>query len=412
MRLAIISDVHLGFEYNREMENDSYENFEEAIKKSMDCDLVILTGDLFEGRKPKTKAWAKALRLLSTLSLLPSRGVRLVSSDKELDKISSKPFRHLPVIALHGNHERKSKGEINAIKALENAGLLVYLHLNRLVVEKDGVKVAIHGMSSVPERFARDMLERWDPKPVENCFNLLLLHQNIAPYVYSPLEPQTLTLSNLPSGFDLIINGHVHTKAEEKVGKTIFLIPGSTVSTQFQPAEAALPKGFYKVEIGEEIKVSFVSLENARDFLCEDVKLDKHMPAIQQIELKLRSLIFKNFKRKPIVRLRIFGKDVRVSEQELRSVERKYRDRAIVIFSKFIEETELTKKIEFLRSLREQKLSVEEIGLSIFKRNLDELGFKEKFSYVDLFNLLSEGEIETAFKILIGEQKTLKAFYG
>ncbi len=57
--------------------------------------------------------------------------------------------------------------------------------------------------------------------------------------------------------------------------------------------------------------------------------------------------------------------------------------------------------------MREQNLSTEEIGLSILKKNLDEFKFETVFDYEDFFKLLSEGEIDNAFNILIGEQKTL-----
>jgi hypothetical protein len=57
--------------------------------------------------------------------------------------------------------------------------------------------------------------------------------------------------------------------------------------------------------------------------------------------------------------------------------------------------------------LREQKLSTEEVGLSILKKNLDEFKLETTFDHEDFFKLLSEGEIDNAFNILIGEQKTL-----
>jgi hypothetical protein len=91
----------------------------------------------------------------------------------------------------------------------------------------------------------------------------------------------------------------------------------------------------------------------------------------------------------------------------LRELERKYYGKAIVVFFKELESLEITEKIEFLRNLREQKLSIEEIGLNLLKKNLDELQFESTFDYEDIFKLLSDGETERAFNILTGEQKTL-----
>lgn len=80
------------------------------------------------------------------------------------------------------------------------------------------------------------------------------------------------------------------------------------------------------------------------------------------------------------------------------------------MFVKELETPEMTKKIEFLRNLREEKLSVEEIGLQVLKKNLDELEFENIFDYEQAFSLLSEGDAEKFFNILIGEQKVLGEF--
>ena len=409
MKIAIISDPHLGFSLNTRMENDSYENFKEAIERSLDCDLIILGGDIFDSRSPKTKSWSNALKILSLPLLQPTTGVKLVDVDKKLKDVSRITLNHLPVVAIHGNHEMRAKGEENVLEALENAGMLIYLRKNKIIFEKNGVKVAIHGMSYVPERFAKDVLEDWNPKPVDGCFNILILHQNIDPYVYSPLEPPTLDTSNLPKGFDLIIDGHIHVTTKKKIGDTTFLIPGSTISTQLQPSESEVPKGFYKLVIDTDIKTEFIKLERNREFFYVNLKLSEDVPAKEQIEREIRKILFKNFKKEPLIKIRITGKED-VSEQELRYLQRKYSDKAIILFTKSIESIELTEKIEFLRSLKEKKMSIEEIGINILKKNLDELGFKPVFDFIDIFNLLSEGEIDKVLKILIGEQSTLKKF--
>ena len=405
MIISIISDSHLGFSPDPRLEEDSYQNFEEAFEKALDSDLIILAGDLFDSRAPKTKAWAYALKILSKATLQENKGVKLIETDKELKEASKKTLEHLPVIAIHGNHELRAKGEINAIEALENAGLLIYLNANKIVFEKNNEKVAIFGLSHVPERFAKDVLEKWNPKPIENAFNILVLHQNIDPFVYSPLEQPTLNLSNLPKGFDLIVDGHIHISSKEKIDSTLFLIPGSTVSTQFQPSEAEIPKGFYKIDTKEK-KVEFLQI-NARKLFYENLEIKKEQNAREIIERKIREKIFGNFDKQPIVKIRISG-DALISEKDLRDLEKKYHDSCILMFSKSLENPELTQKLEFLRSLKESKASLEEIGLSILKKSLEELGFKNSFNYVDLFGLLSEEEIDTALKILLGEQQTLR----
>ena len=405
MKISIISDAHLGFSLNERLEEDSYQNFEDAFTKALDSDLIILTGDLFDSRAPKTKAWAYALKILSKATLQENRGVKLVEIDKQLKEASKKTLEHLPVVAIHGNHELRAKGEINAIEALENAGLLIYLNMNKAVFEKDGERVAIFGLSHVPERFAKDVLDKWNPRPIEGCFNILLIHQNIDPYVYSPLEQPTLNISNLPKGFDLIVDGHIHVSTQEKIDSTIFLIPGSTVTTQFQASEAQNPKGFFKIDTKLK-KVEFVEI-NARKFFYETIELSREQNAREIIERKIREKIFENFSRQPIVKIRITG-NAMISEKDLRDLERKYQDSCILLFTKSLETAELTQKLEFLRSLKESRTSLQEIGLNILKKSLDELNFKNSFDFVDIFNLLADEEVDTALNILLGQQKTLR----
>jgi DNA repair exonuclease SbcCD nuclease subunit len=405
MKISILSDAHLGFSPNEKLEEDSYQNFEEAFTKALDNDLIILTGDLFDSRAPKTKAWAYALKILSKATLQENRGVKLVEIDKQLKEASKKTLEHLPVVAIHGNHELRAKGEINAIEALENAGLLIYLNMNKVVFEKDGEKVAIFGLSHVPERFAKDVLDKWNPRPIEGCFNILLLHQNIDPFVYSPLEQPTLNISNLPKGFDLIVDGHIHVSTQEKIDNTIFIIPGSTVTTQFQASEAQTPKGFFKIDTKLK-KVEFVEI-NARKFFYETIELSREQNAREIIERKIREKIFGNFSKQPILKIRITGNAI-ISEKDLRELERKYQDSCILFFTKSLESTELTRKLEFLRSLKESRTSLQEIGLNILKKSLDELNFKNSFDFVDIFNLLADEEVDTALNILLGQQKTLR----
>ena len=164
--IAVLSDFHFGHGYNTELEDDSFLAVEEALESAMDCDMILILGDIFDSRLPKTAVWSKALGVLTKPLLRPNPGIKFVSSTKSLKEISVRSLNHIPVIALHGNHERRGKDEDNTLTALENAGLLVHLHLENIIFEKNEIKIAIHGMSSVPERFARDTLQSWNPQPI------------------------------------------------------------------------------------------------------------------------------------------------------------------------------------------------------------------------------------------------------
>lgn len=404
MKIAVLSDFHFGYAYSSELEDDPFDAVEEALDR-IDADLILFLGDVFDSRLPKTATWAHALRVLSKPLLKENSNVKIIDSNKELKKISYRTLRHVPVIAIHGNHERRGREELNTVQAMENAGLLIYLHAQYIVLEKEGKRVAIHGLGSVPERFAKDTLGEWNPQPVRGCYNILILHQNIDPYVYSPLEPPSLNLSNLPKGFDVILDGHVHTRNEQNIGSTKLVTVGSTVVTQFEKKEAENDKGFYLIDTIEN-KISFYALQNIRKFFYKEVDL-KESYLKNEIEFVIDEILAKNSGKKPVIKIKIHANDSDFLVNDLRNIETKYSDRALVIFAKELESPEILAKVEFLKNIREQKLSAEEIGLKVLRNNLETLQFENIFDSEQIFHLLNENEVDRVFNILTGEQKTL-----
>lgn len=408
VKISVLADCHLGSGYGSSLENDPFENLEEAIEKSEDCDLILIAGDLFDSRSPRTTVWAKAISIL-TRPLLKKSGVNVLSSTKKLSKIHERTLGATPVVCLHGNHDRRMRDETNAVQGLDSAGILVHLHKENIVFEKDGVKVAVHGMSSVPERYAKGALSDWAPRPVENTFNILMIHQNVAPYVYSPLEPPSLSLGDMPRGFDMILDGHVHIRAKDKVDGSIFMILGSTVITQFDKRESELQKGFHKItfEQGKGPDIQFVPLENSRKFFYREVKVGSPDAMRRDVDKMLADIDAMRLEKKPVVKIKIFSSDTKVIDQDIAALQRKYSGKMVLSLVKQLESAEMTEKMEFMRNLREQKLSVDEIGLNLLKKNLEEGGFQSGIGYGQIFRLLTEGDPDKAVGILTGDQKTL-----
>lgn len=407
MKISIFSDLHFGYNSNSRLENDSFDNAEEAIDKSLDSDVILIAGDIYDSRFPKTDVWAKSLRILSKPTLQKDTGIKLIQPmNKNLEKISERALRGIPVIALHGTHERLGKDQ-NAIQALELTGFAFHLHLNGLVFEKDGIKVAVQGMSGVPERYAKQVLDNWNPRPIEGCYNILMLHQSIDPYIYSPMEPPSLNKSNLPKGFDLIVNGHIHTSVVDKEGSTTVLLTGSTVVTQLKREESLNPKGIYKLHLPEG-RLDFTPLENTRRFFYEEIVEDENKTFPDQIRRKLNSILQHNYKKTPIVRFKIRGKGLDVIDKELKKIENEYGNKVILKFVKEIESHDISSKIELLKKMRsDEKISVDQMGLKVLGEILDEMKFSKNFDANYVFGLLSEGQVDKALDILTGEQKTI-----
>ncbi len=408
MKVAVISDLHLGTKWGTKREQDSFEQAREAFERALElgAQLILVPGDIFELRIPRQEMWAKAMRILS-LPLARGRGrLKLMDTiDKNPDDISPVALQGVPIVGLHGNHERRSMGLVNPIQALEAAGLLMYLHHNTLVFETPAGKVAVHGMSNVPERHARDVLNTWNPKPVEGALNILMLHQSLGQYVFSDEEHPTIDISDLPPGFDLYLCGHMHYHEEEEVHGRPLLFPGSTVRTQLLPIEAERAKGFYILELGKEISYDFVELRSVRDFFYEERAFDG--AGISQLNAWIRSKVQellekprRNPDKTPLIRFRLRGslaKDTSRSEFDTEALEEEFGEKAIVKISKGeLTAPGLEEKIRFLRELRERRLSIEDMAMELLDSNLREVGYDQIFDVRALYGLLVEEKIDDA----------------
>ncbi len=74
MRIAVISDMHLGFGYGTERWDDSFIQGEEAIQSAISFkpDIILIAGDIFNSKNPSQEVFTRAfpLRYLDMLSIL------------------------------------------------------------------------------------------------------------------------------------------------------------------------------------------------------------------------------------------------------------------------------------------------------------------------------------------------------
>jgi len=376
VKIAVISDLHFGFGRNTERAEDCWEAAEEAFEKAKDCDMIILPGDIFDEKIPRPEDWAKAMKLLSKIKV--------------------------PVVAIHGTHERRGRGLINCVEGLEHAGFLKHLHCEHVVYEIKGKKIAVHGMSGVPEAYAKEVLQQWNPKPVEGAFNIFMLHQSIHPYIYNPIEPPSLRLEDLPEGFDLYISGHIHWREKTQIRGKPFIIPGSLIPTQINKTEAKYPKGFFVVELNENVEIKFVELENQRKVFYKEFKVNNENPSeiLERIEEYLDGI---EEDKKPLVRIKVTGRIEKGTSLDLSYIREKYKDKLLLSLSVRVEEEEIENKIKLLRSMRESKESVEEMGMKILRENLKELNLSKV--YEEIFDFLVEGNVDGALVHLLSERE-------
>jgi len=401
MLIGIFSDCHCGYKYGDERWKDSFIALNEAMDKTSDCDLIIIPGDLFDTRVPKPEVFAKVAKILSKAQTAPSGTKFLEIINKEKVEMSPLALRGIPIVAIHGTHEKRSKQLINPIQALEHAGLLIHLHCATAVFEIEGKKVAVHGMSGVPDRYAKDVFDQWNPKLIPEALNILMIHQSITPYIYSPLEPPSMKIEDLPKGFDLYILGHIHWHEVRMFKDGQLLVTGSIIPTSIHRIESEQEKCIHKFD-GKDIKS--IPLKDQRKIFWREFEFS---PSIKEnIETFITTI--SPFKPKPIINIKVKGLIKRDQlAPSFSKIEEKFNDKAIVNINKNLEIEGFKEQIEMLQLLKEQRLSPEEHGLKILQENLKQANCGIKIG--EIFEFLVDGNVNLIFDVLTGKQTTLKS---
>ncbi len=410
MKIAVLSDFHLGAKSGTQREDDSFDQAQSAIEKALNlgAQLILIAGDIFDSRIPEQEVLSKAMKILTLASERPNKQVELLDTiNKNRDEISALPIRGVPVIAVHGNHERRGRGFIDSVETLESAGLAIRLHHNSVVFGTNEGEIAIHGMGYVPEEYALDVLDKWEPKPVKNAKNIFMIHQGLGKFTFSLEKESVLQPSDVPLGFDLYISGHVHYQAESKINHAPLLFPGSTIRTQLLPIEAEKSKGFYMLDVdSDEIHYKFIELGSVRDFFYKEKEFDSALPnqVEEWIKMELDELskkARKNQDKLPLVRFRLKGtlaKGSSRSEIDINSIKSDYEAMFLLSFSyNDLNSPRLEEKTRFLKDIREERISMEERGMKILESNLEELEYDGLFECRTLFEILSEERVDEAF---------------
>ncbi|OYT42888.1 MAG: hypothetical protein B6U88_02625 [Candidatus Aenigmarchaeota archaeon ex4484_56] len=367
--ILITSDFHLGYGYNSEREKDCFWVLDEILNEK-NISLILFAGDLFDSRVPRLEVLSEAVHFLSKLKENKSN-VRILECDKE---INNRFHEGIPFISIYGNHERRSN-IINPVQVLEKAGLLINLHCQKIILEIDGLKICIHGMSHIPDRYVKDVLKEWNPKPIKNAINILLLHQNIEPFVYSDLEDVYLKISDLPKGFDYIVNGHIHYSKVLDLDNGKLIIPGSTIPTQLNKTESQIKKGYYLLNRNNLI---FKEIKQRKFFYLEADSLESIDKFLSNLEIQTP---------KPIIKFKIGS----LSKIDINLLENKYKDKGILIFGKKIEERGFCK---YKAKIIEKQLSAEEYGLKLLKEKM------RLSNIIELFDALSDENFDEVTKLL------------
>jgi DNA repair exonuclease SbcCD nuclease subunit len=212
----------------------------------------------------------------------------------------------------------------------------------------------------------------------------------------------------LPPGFECYVSGHIHWREKTELRGSPFIIPGSLIPTQLKKKESEIEKGFFVVDTQKK-EIDFEEVDPPRMFFYEEIENEEG--SIREIENlvgdRLEEIFSDSFESKPLVRLKIKGKmpgGVSTNDLDLSQVKNKYSDRGIISISKDLEEEGVDKKIQMLRDVRNEELSVEEIGMKTLREEMEETGSRMDPDMI--FDDLVQGNIENVMNRLLEGDET------
>ncbi|MFA6064623.1 MAG: metallophosphoesterase [archaeon] len=401
MLLGIFSDTHLGFGSDDRFE-EAFARFKEALSifKSRNADFILHAGDLFDEAVPEQEVWKKAFECFAE-----NNGALTEIKKHQISGTTIAHVKGKPIIAIHGTHEFRGKDFTNAIAILEEANCLVHLHAGHVVLEKNGEKVFIHGLGGVPEKHAKEVLEKYSPKPIAGGTNLLMLHQSFKEFL--PFDEDesiaSLSLADLPNDFDLIIDGHLHWSNEQKLEGKRFLLTGSTIFTQMKKLEGQHEKGVFIFDTNTKT-LDFIPFSSPRKLFYEKMEFKNAKPeeVIAMVNSKFKEIENLSFDKKPLVRFKLCGTLAKGFTQS--DVSFSVPTCAIFSISKEFSVENFEKKIQQLKAIQMEKKSVIDFGIDILEKNVEEAKLVN-FQTRRLFDLLSIGEMEKAESVLLNAEK-------
>lgn len=398
MKIAIVSDMHIGYERFSE---DAYNQAKEALEKASNlADAIIIPGDVFDKRAPKPEVMAQAINIFRELSNKPWKARVTSFTSPEV-----KNYTDVPIIAISGTHERTAFGKDNPLSLLGLAALLIDANEATAIIEKDGEKVAVFGLGGLSEERVKEKLTEINPQPVPGMFNIFMFHQST--FELLPFSTDFIHNEDLPKGFDLYVDGHIHSRVDATVHGKKFLIPGSTVLTQLKEGEQE-EKGFILFDTNS-YTYEFIKI-NCRQLVFRSIKVQSGSPKEikDRCESEIEQILSKS-KKNPIIRIKLEGtieKGFSNSDLPLHSLIVKYNQKAVIEFdnSKLVD-PELQSNIEGIRENRIGELPVKELGMNIFGEKLKEAKFDPGIDYSALFEILSDASkkekvISTAIEFL------------
>ena len=288
MKIAVISDLHLGFRQygSLEREIDFYNQFLKVCNEinKQAPEMVIIAGDLFDKPNPSPSA-INAYK----------KGIRSLKAET--------------ICVIKGNHTMLLRDNHYAIDDFfgedEFEG---YYFLDDSSISKENI--IVDGITYRPNSNIKEFLEiqeNFAEHRNKDTYNILVVHQSFKEFCgFTGEELSIEDIYYLP--YDVVICGHIHSRFHTKLQSgTWFIQPGSIerMNTTEALDEQKNGKGFYLIDTDDN-SVSFFEIKCEREFLLgeiilkEEKDIEKHLDDIEKITTKTKlapiiSYTYKNY---------------------------------------------------------------------------------------------------------------------
>ena len=285
MLFSHISDTHLGLvQYNsEERENDIYDAFDQTIDISVKdhVDFVIFAGDIFHTPNPNGTA---IMHMAHALKKLKQNNIDsfFILGEHDISRIRSYPVPYV----YHKLEFSQYIGEGNPVyyKDIMLAGFDKIRKSEMIDFESKFQKI---------DTIAKE----------HKGHKILVMHQGLSEVNKFAGE---LSANDLPKNFTYYAMGHLHDKFLKSFNELDgpLAYRGSIELTTSEGIKDT-KKGFYQVDISTtETKPTWIELDR-RPQLSATTKFDDMIETVDEIIEK-----FKNVTKKPIIELKIQGKDI------------------------------------------------------------------------------------------------------
>ena len=207
-----------------------------------------------------------------------------------------------------------------------------------------------------------------------------MFHQNVKEFM--PQVDHGLFLEDLPPGFNLYIDGHLHKNYEIQKQDKLLLIPGSTVLTQLKKEEKI--KGFYLYDTANK-EFNFIEIPTRKFYYLEYDSIENDLLKQKDEITNLMNSI--DYSSKPIVRLDLKSD---VDTNVISFVKQAFGDKCYLFLNGSLKEKNENLVDELEREF-ESETTVKEKGMIILKEMLTKNNYKG-LSAEEMFDFLCDTE--------------------